>query len=227
MAKTKKTTAANTPYPQLVQDIFNNMVLSYQKMLNGTPQFCPAFIGSTNKLKIPERNLTFNFCHHYLHNTKTINGVDVYVWQELAIKNGNNKNGHIDSMILDLRENVLLLIEAKRIASGGAKVNKEKKHKYDSLQNDMKRLCDLVLPNIQTGVWNIPDDLVTVIKQKKPAVYAMALVDYWDWQNRRSVKNETCKLNFEKCSGNPFVQINTSPIQTGTYYLNYFLKQLP
>ncbi|MBQ9436175.1 MAG: hypothetical protein IJU33_08630 [Bacteroidales bacterium] len=213
MVYKKKTAAAHTSYSKLVQNVFNNMVQSYQEMLNGTPQFCPAFIGSTNKLKIPERNLSFNFCHHYLYNAKKINGVDVYVWQELAIKDGNNQNGHIDSMILDLHENVLLLIEAKRIASGGAKSRSGKVHKCNSLQNDMKRLCKLALPNIQPGEWDIPDDLFTIIQQKQPVVYAMALVDYWKWQNGRKSKNETCKQNFEKCSGNIFVQINTSPIQ--------------
>ncbi len=130
-------------------------------------------------------------------------------------------------MILDLHENVLLLIEAKRIASGGAKSRSGKVHKCNSLQNDMKRLCKLALPNIQPGEWDIPDDLFTIIQQKQPVVYAMALVDYWKWQNGRKSKNETCKQNFEKCSGNIFVQINTSPIQKGTYYLNYCLKQLP
>lgn len=198
------------------------MVCIYRQFLKNN--FCMS-IASKGRFSFPERNLTFNFCSSYLKNTSSQNGSDVFVWQELRIKNAS-KRGFVDSMILDLRNGVnsLVFIEAKRIANGGSTVNKQKLRKLEALEADMKRLRDLFKPNCADI--EIPSDLKSIIDSRNPNIYIMALVDYWEWNgNRETLSAHDCKI-FENKTHRKFEQINDTPIHEGVYYLNYSLDNL-
>ena len=55
-----------------------------------------------------ERNLTFNFCHAYLKQHP-----NAIVWQEIPIE--KVKNQHVDSIIIDKEEDLVIYLEAKRL----------------------------------------------------------------------------------------------------------------
>lgn len=76
-----------------------------------------------------ERNQTFNFSHNYLKD-----GYDAVVWQELPVK-CSQKEGHIDTLIIDNVLEVILFIEAKRITKS------QISRKFTSVIEDMERLC--------------------------------------------------------------------------------------
>lgn len=154
------------------------------------------------------------------------NGDEIFVWQELDVV--NSTRGHIDSVIIDTRMgvNTILFIEAKRIAAGNEKVKGLKVHKCEALHHDMQRLSQIILPDHPNGTLRISKEIYDIIKNNQLAAYKMALVDYWEWPNSRNNQEKICMENFVKCSGKDFVQINTSPIHNGTYYLNYCLKKL-
>lgn len=222
----KKTTTPLTPvgnYPTIVKSTFKNMVDAYKRMFNGNPLFCLAIANRKKHLVFPERNLTFNFCNEYLKLAGKSNGDEIIVWQELDIIAGTGR-GLVDTVILDLRKNVnaVLFIEAKRIAAGGDR----NVHKCEGLSADMKRLSNIITHNNSDGLWNLPEELYDIIQTYNPTLYKMALVDYWKWKGQRVNKESRCKDNFEQCSGNQFVQINGTPIHSGTYYLNYCLTPL-
>ena len=221
----KKTTKVSS-FPNLVKNAFDEMVQTYTDLFNSG--FIPAIPRSKKEICFKERNLTFNFCSSYLQNAGIRNGKDIFVWQEVDIMQVPGRRGRIDSVILDLREdvNVLLLIEAKRIADGGDKIDGKSVHKCEALQADMARLKDINLPGNPNGTWKISDELYTLINQYKPAIYRLALVDYWKWNGSKRSQTYKCMTNFEKCTGNDFIPINNDKFHDGLYFLNYCLDQI-
>ena len=222
ISKSNETTDFN--YPMLVNDVFQKMVYTYKRMFCSKNPFCPVIPNANGKLAFPERNLTFNFCNEYLNLAEKSNGDEIIVWQELDVKNneGNKSRGHIDSVIIDMRPNIstVLLIEAKRIAAGNAKKNGKSMHKCEALRQDMGRLAEINFHNNPNGSWNVSNELFELIRDNKLTVCKMALVDYWEWNN----KSNHWKEDFVKCSGNQFEKINEQPIHEGIYYLNYCLN---
>ena len=228
MAKKVTKALSSAAFPNLVENAFMAMVQTYKSFFfNG---LCPAIQNSDGKISFTERNLTFNFCNSYLQNAGVRNGDKIFVWQELDITQAPDKRGHIDSVILDLREEVksIVFIEAKRIANGGSEVNGVKVRKMEALKNDMDRLRHLDLPDLTTlsPKWNIPEDLKGMIHNSHPDIYIMALVDYWEWNGRKNTKAAEESADFELCTGDIFKPIGGIPSPKGKYFLNYCLENL-
>ena len=219
----------NNTVPQLVDNAFNTMVQTYQSFFKF--HHLPAIPNSDNKISFTERNLTFNFCNCYLQNAGVRNRDKIFVWQELDITQKPNKRGHMDSVIIDTRNDVpaILFIEAKRIANGGCKVNGKKVSKMEGLKNDMDRLRHLDLPGFSTlsPKWNVPDDIKSIINSHTTEIYIMALVDYWEWGGSKNTNAAMESADFEICAGRPFELIGSvSSPKKGDYYLNYCLENL-
>ena len=221
----KKATTLN--FPSLVEDAFDSMLQTYKDFFSN--RFCPAIPNSDGKISFTERNLTFNFCNSYLQNEGIRNGDEIFVWQELDIKQGNSR-GHIDSMILDMRAGVnsIVFIEAKRIANGGSEVNGKKVRKMEALKNDMNRLRHLAVLSTLGPTWNIPEGLQTKMGIPHPNIdiYIMALVDYWEWNGRKDTKAAEESADFELCVGRKFDFVGKNTSLNGDYYLNYCLESL-
>lgn len=223
----KKVTTKTTSFPDLVKNAFDEMVKTYADFFNSG--FIPAIPRSKKEICFKERNLTFNFCSSYLQNAGIRNGKDIFVWQELDIKQGKSR-GRIDSVILDLRKGVnsIVFIEAKRIANGGSEVNGVKVRKMEALKNDMDRLRHLDLPGLSTLTpkWNIPEDLRKTISKCHPNIYIMALVDYWKWNGRTNTIAAAESAEFSNCTNRPFDHVGSINSIKGDYYLNYCLENL-
>lgn len=228
MAKKVTANTNATSFPNLVEKAFMAMVQTYKSFFfNG---LCPAIPNSDGKISFTERNLTFNFCNSYLQNAGVRNGDKIFVWQELDITQAPDKRGHIDSVILDLREDVnsIVFIEAKRIANGGDKVDGKKVRKMEALKNDMERLRHLDLPGLSTLTpkWNIPKDLKGTIITYHPDIYIMALVDYWEWNGRKDTVAAAESAEFSNCTNRPFDHVGSINSIKGDYYLDYCLENL-
>lgn len=228
MAKKVTTNTNATSFPNLVEDAFMAMVQTYKSFFFNS--LCPAIPNSDGKISFTERNLTFNFCNSYLQNAGVRNGDKIFVWQELDITQAPDKRGHIDSVILDLREEVksIVFIEAKRIANGGSEVNGVKVRKMEALKNDMDRLRHLDLPGLTTlsPKWNFPEDLRKTISKCYPNIYIMALVDYWKWNGRTNTIAAAGSAEFSNCTNRPFDHVGSINSIKGDYYLNYCLENL-
>lgn len=228
MAKKSTTSTSASSFPNLVEKAFMSMVQTYQNLFKSN--LCPAIPNSDGKISFTERNLTFNFCNSYLQNAGVRNGDKIFVWQELDITQAPDKRGHIDSVILDLREDVnsIVFIEAKRIANGGSEVNGKKVRKMEALKNDMDRLRHLDLPGLTTlsPKWNISEDLKGMIHNSHSDIYIMALVDYWEWSGRKNTIAAAESADFEICTGNKFKPKGGIPSPKGKYFLNYCLENL-
>lgn len=228
--KTTKATAVSVAvsFPNLVENAFRAMVQTYQNFFKSN--LCPAIPNSDGKISFTERNLTFNFCNSYLQNAGVRNGDKIFVWQELDITQTPDKRGHIDSVILDLREDVnsIVFIEAKRIANGGSEVNGKKVRKMEALKNDMERLRHLDLPRLSTLTpkWNISEDLKETIIKCHPDIYIMALVDYWEWNGRKNTIAANERTEFGNCSKRPFDNVGSINSIKGEYHLDYCLENL-
>lgn len=215
--------AAASAFSNLVENAFDSMVQTYKNFFFNS--LCPAIPDSKGKISFAERNLTFNFCSSYLQNAGIRNGNEIFVWQELDIKQGKSR-GHIDSMILDLREDVnsIVIIEAKRITN----VSTKGKRKIDSLKEDMDRLCHLDLPELSTldPKWNIPACLWRMLSECQPDIYVLALVDYWEWSGGKGTIAQSEREEFEKCANHSFTKVGSVSSKKGNYYLNYCLENL-
>ena len=219
----KKVTTKTTSFPDLVKNAFDEMVKTYTDFFNSG--FIPAIPRSKKEICFKERNLTFNFCSSYLQNAGIRNGKDIFVWQELDIKQGKSR-GRIDSVILDLRKGVnsIVFIEAKRITN----LSTKGKSKIDSLKEDMDRLCHLDIPELSTlePKWNIPACLKNLISNYQPDIYILALVDYWEWSGGKGTVAQSEREEFENCAKRIFTQVGGVSSKKGNYYLNYCLKNL-
>lgn len=226
MAKKATKALSSAAFPNLVEKAFMAMVQTYQNLFKSN--LCPAIPNSDGKISFTERNLTFNFCSSYLQNAGIRNGDKIFVWQELDITQAPDKRGHIDSVILDLREDVnsIVFIEAKRIANGGSEVNGVKVRKMEALKNDMDRLRHLDLPGLTTlsPKWNISDYLKAKITKCHPDIYIMALVDYWEWSGRKNTISAAESADFVRCANHDFEYVGQA--NKGDYYLNYCLENL-
>jgi len=95
-------------HKQIFEKVFSGTVQTYKNTLTN---YYPSF----ESIGFTERNLTFNFCHNYF----SVNGY-AKVWQEvpLNVKNEKGKyDEHYDSLIIDEKNRVLVIIEAKRLNS--------------------------------------------------------------------------------------------------------------
>lgn len=95
---------------EIIKETYKAVVVEYNNIFIGN-SYLP-----TKKAKQPslvingftERNLTFNFCHTYLKQHP-----NAIVWQEIPID--KVKNQHIDSIIIDKDEDLVIYLEAKRL----------------------------------------------------------------------------------------------------------------
>ncbi len=85
----------------IIENAFIGMCEYYSEMLGN---YYPAY----GKNGFTERNLTFNFCHNLLVKNKNL-----IVFQEVPIKNKQ----HFDSIVIDDKNKVVFIIEAKRLQS--------------------------------------------------------------------------------------------------------------
>lgn len=223
MAKKATKALSSAAFPNLVENAFDEMVQTYKGFFFNS--FCPAIPNSDGKVSFAERNLTFNFCSSYLQNAGVRNGNEIFVWQKLDIKMGKSR-GHIDSMILDLREDVnsIVFIEAKRITN----LSTKGKSKIDSLKEDMDRLCHLDIPELSTlePKWNIPACLENLISNYQPDIYILALVDYWEWSSGKGTVAQSEREEFENCAKRSFTPVGSVSSKKGNYYLNFCLENL-
>ncbi len=93
---------------EIIQTVFDVTIKSYEDILMA---FTPAF-----KNRFTERNLTFNFSHNYL---KINPNNEVIIWQEFPlIKEGTStRSEHLDTLIIDKKNEAIIFIEAKSIPS--------------------------------------------------------------------------------------------------------------
>lgn len=142
-------------------DIIMNKSVDYYRNVFNT--FYPAFGGNG----LTERNQSFNFCRHYMDIVK-----DAVVWQELPIKyKTDNKEvkGHIDSLIIDKTNKIILLIEAKRITKGRVD------SKVESIAADFGRLIDNPrYPYQERDPWR-----TSTLDYENYATYILLLTDIW------------------------------------------------
>jgi hypothetical protein len=83
----------------LIEEVFKNTVKSYETLLS-------KYYPSHESKGFTERNLTFNFSHNYL-----LKNENALIWQECPL----SKGGYIDTFIIDIKNNSLIFIEAKRL----------------------------------------------------------------------------------------------------------------
>jgi hypothetical protein len=102
---------------EIIENVFLATVKSYEKILC---EYYPAH-GSNG---FTERNLTFNFSHNYL-----IENQDAIIWQESPLEKGK----HFDTLIIDDKKKVIIVIEAKRL---------QNEKKSESIYNDFRRIND-------------------------------------------------------------------------------------
>lgn len=107
---------------QILEMVFNGTVQCYKNTLTN---YYPSF----ESIGFTERNLTFNYCHSYFSVNE-----HAKVWQEvpLNVKNEKGKyDEHYDSLIIDEKNKLFVLIEAKRLNS---------ERKLDSIKEDYNRI---------------------------------------------------------------------------------------
>lgn len=162
---------------QEIETIMNRSADYYREVFK---TFYPAFGGNG----LTERNQSFNFCRYYMDRVK-----NAVVWQELPIKyiqNDKKITGHIDSLIIDHSNKVILLIEAKRITNG---VNR----KIKSIKEDYNRLV---------GSCEFPHQKDSEIDKKRENystyegydTYILLLMDGWyDSNNRDTQRSKLIK----------------------------------
>lgn len=99
-----------------------------------TNRYLPTKVSSNSINGFTERNLTFSFCHSYLSRNH-----NAIVWQEIPINSPNAQ--HIDSIIIDNKNDRVIYIEAKRLYDV---------HHFKYLLDDLKRIkkqhLDIPLP---------------------------------------------------------------------------------
>jgi hypothetical protein len=106
-----------------IYKVYMSVGKKYRKIFDKN-RYLPTKVSSNSINGFTERNLTFNFCHSYLsrhHNA--------IVWQEIPINSPNAQ--HIDSIIIDNKNDWVIYIEAKRLYDV---------HHFKYLLDDLKRI---------------------------------------------------------------------------------------
>ena len=163
----------------LIKTVMNRVKTRYEKILE---DYYPSY----DSIGFTERNLTFNFCSQFeqLWNETSLHEKNLVIWQEAPIKNGDKKDEHIDSLIID--GNFVYLVEAKRL-NGSDKIG--------SIDDDIDRM-----KKIAAGEYLLRD------LPKNAKFFLIVLVDFWLprlSENQKS-KNELRQLFFEHCKGKDF-----------------------
>lgn len=182
-------------------DIIMNMSVEYYRKIFKT--FYPAFGGNG----LTERNQSFNFCRHYIEIVK-----DAVVWQELPIKyniDGKEIKGHIDSLIIDHTNKIILLIEAKRITKGAAEA------KVRSINKDYERLCgNCEFPYHKNDNHNDYE------------IFVVILADIWCHKSKNDTRTDIFN-NWNILDNKLLVSSNMNEVNTPcgneTYYIGYRL----
>lgn len=180
------------------ENVFNRMIERYKVIFKN---YYPAFHSNG----FTERNLTFNFCNSYLELSSNFND-DVLIWQEVPIKNldSDKFNNHIDSLIIDKKENILIFIEAKRIRNNRT---------YNLLKDDIDR----VLKN-----QNIPPVKDITHFEK----YGLFLTDIWTSKEKKDKRKEI-KIQMEQDFNRDCTLVyNPGNIDYEDYYINYKIIKL-
>jgi len=114
----------------VISEIYKTVVEEYKYIFN-EKHYLPTKEASTLIINgFTERNLTFNFCQCYLkQQPDAIEHPNAIVWQEIPIISVDNE--HIDSIIIDYKNNWVIYLEAKRLY--------DFKH-FKSLLNDLDRI---------------------------------------------------------------------------------------
>jgi len=111
-------------HKQIFEKVFLGTVQTYKNTL---ANYYPSF----DSIGFTERNLTFNFSHNYLcFNPKA------KIWQEVPIKNenvGGKHNEHFDTLIIDEINELIIIIEAKRLNSSV---------QFNAIKDDFNRMLN-------------------------------------------------------------------------------------
>ena len=129
-----------------------------------------SFYPSLGNTGFQERNLTVNFSKAY---EKTFAHDDVFSWFELQF--GENKNNHLDCLIVNRSQKELFLIEAKRFSNTISKKN--------SVLEDVERINGIAKAKT--------DDRFQEFKDFK--VFGVILADVWQENQKKKDLYESFK----------------------------------
>lgn len=157
---------------EVVQEVFYNMSKMYESIFT-------SYYPSHGSNGFTERNLTFYFSHFYLKNAKKLS--DIIIWQEVPILGGE----HFDTMIIDTVNEMIFIIEAKRLQNKG---------KFESIKDDFEKIIQ------KNNQIKIPHEFTLFDK------YAILLTDIWVPENNNKIKKDIrdnfidfkSELNIEK-----------------------------
>jgi len=150
---------------QIVQEVFYNMSKMYESIFT-------SYYPSHGSNGFTERNITFYFSHFYLKNANNLS--DIIIWQEVPIKGGE----HFDTMIIDTVNEMIFIIEAKRLQNKG---------KFESIKDDFEKIIQ------KNNQIKIPYDFTIFDK------YAILLTDIW------VPENNNMKITLQKDFSNIFI----------------------
>ncbi len=197
---------------KIIQTVFDATVNSYENILK---TFIPAF-----KNRFTERNLTFNFSHNYLErNLETI------VWQEFPlIKEGTNtRSEHLDTLIIDKKNEALIFIEAKSIPS-----DNRVKLRIEQISKDLDRMVKISInPQMHPELPDYAKDFKR---------FQLLIFDLWKPNDNGACSKLIDELNdshlegFVSIHSEKIVAMDIKPIQNSKlskgYYICYVLYEI-